>query len=436
VRASNFLLLCALALVFLLFVSAASKSQIPRINTSIVDDDDLTVNYALTPDNWGDGPYNVTGTLLYGVGPQIWSMDADVLYNGAATMKCVTNAGTTNDWRELDLWNWTLGYNQPFSVSPGDHIVLGVWVKQSSSTKGVGDGTRQAGNACIWFDVWVDAEGGGFRFVHTVCGSNSWAHPEAPDSYDLGNFGIIGGDWTYVNVDVVIPDTVTDVWNGGGSVVPQYISPIISGGWLFTSAGGSEYVQEQATAWFANANLYINPASDITFTFDGWLQKTRVETLTFDGYPKLEQVKTLTVDANLTNRYLKTVTLDAWLQGELPKTFTLDGIPWTSGAFNFNADLLSTYAKTFTVDGWLQKSVPGTFTYDTVLQGRKGVFSFDGFLQWWTATVSRLGFVEAVIAEMQNQNIGDYCFEAGCVEPGVDNVATPIRRAAAQMREA
>jgi hypothetical protein len=170
-------------------------------------------------------------------------------------------------------------------------------------------------------------------------------------------------------------------------------------------------------------------------SFDSWLEGTVPKTLTFDGYPKLEQTKTLTFDGYPINRYTKTLTFDSWLQQELHKTFSFGGIPWTTGAFNFDADLLSTYTKDFTVDGWLSAALPRAFNFDGVLLGRKGMFDFDGFLQWWSATVSRLGFIEAVVAEMEKQTIGDYCFAAGCVEPGVDNSATPIRRAVVQMRE-
>jgi hypothetical protein len=219
-----------------------------------------SLNLALAPQNWGDGPYSTTATLLYGdpSRAQCWSIDNSVLYNGQPTMRCGPS-NSYNQWRELDLWEWSKGYIQPFKVKPGDRIVLSAMIKQDCSAKGVPDGTRKAGNAVIYFDVGVFLPNGTMRFVQTVCGPNSWSHPEAPDTYDQQCFTIVGDGWVYCYVDVVIPATVIDVWNGGGQVVPEYISPIISGGWLSTSSEWQNYVQEQSTAWFADTKLYINP---------------------------------------------------------------------------------------------------------------------------------------------------------------------------------
>ena len=38
-----------------------------------------------------------------------------------------------------------------------------------------------------------------------------------------------------------------------------------------------------------------------------------------------------------------------------------------------------------------------------------------------------------IIAKMESQNIGTYCFEPGCVEPGCDNHDTMLRRIIAKM---
>lgn len=38
-----------------------------------------------------------------------------------------------------------------------------------------------------------------------------------------------------------------------------------------------------------------------------------------------------------------------------------------------------------------------------------------------------------IIAKMESQTIGDYCFGAGCVEPGIDNVNTIMRRIITKM---
>lgn len=364
--------------------------------TNWTDSDLLPTNLTVIPDDW----YDVVGTQY----------DPTVTHNGNPSWKL--NAVGYN---EANSW-WTRVY-------PGDVVYFGAWIKSESYPVGAG--------AIFGFDCYGPSD----RILEV--------HPRIPQTaiWDIvdgvptaGGTPIYvpyGNDWTWLEFQVTIPATVYSYDNYGAPITPQQIIGFIP--WL----GASWNYGETAQVWFSETTLYINPQQYVkAFKYDGLLEKTRVETFTFDGYLKSEQTKTWTVDANLTNRYLKAVTFDAWLQAELTKTFTFAGIPWTVGAFNFDADLLDTYVKAFTVDAWLQKGVPGTFTYDSVLQGKKGVFSFDGFLQWWTATVSRLGFIEAVIAEMQKQNIGEYCFAAGCVEPGCDNVATLIRRAAEQMREA
>lgn len=45
-----------------------------------------------------------------------------------------------------------------------------------------------------------------------------------------------------------------------------------------------------------------------------------------------------------------------------------------------------------------------------------------------TITADKFGLFEAVIAELSKRDIGKYVFEAGCVEPGIDNAGTLFRR--------
>lgn len=39
-----------------------------------------------------------------------------------------------------------------------------------------------------------------------------------------------------------------------------------------------------------------------------------------------------------------------------------------------------------------------------------------------------LDILRQIIANMEKRSIGDFVFLAGCVEPGIDNANTPIRR--------
>lgn len=58
-----------------------------------------------------------------------------------------------------------------------------------------------------------------------------------------------------------------------------------------------------------------------------------------------------------------------------------------------------------------------------------GYFQENYFTEYGLAappqTASRL---RQIIAKMETQTIGTYCFEAGCVEPGIDNADTMTRR--------
>ena len=47
---------------------------------------------------------------------------------------------------------------------------------------------------------------------------------------------------------------------------------------------------------------------------------------------------------------------------------------------------------------------------------------------YWGDGVARSTLFEEGLAFMENVDIGEYCFEAGCVEPGCDNVNVPLRR--------
>jgi len=174
-----------------------------------------------------------------------------------------------------------------------------------------------------------------------------------------------------------------------------------------------------------------------TFTFNSWLQKTVTEQFSLDGYLKLEQTKEFTVDAVLTDVYTKTFTVDGYLQAAAAAAFTLDAIPWTPPGLLFDALLKLTETAAFVVDGVLEaESVAAAFTYDSVLQGRKSEWTFDGFLKWYTATISGLGLMEQVIQIMEQENIGKYVFAAGCVEPGCDNVDVPLRRVIRELESA
>jgi len=54
---------------------------------------------------------------------------------------------------------------------------------------------------------------------------------------------------------------------------------------------------------------------------------------------------------------------------------------------------------------------------------------------YWGDGLARLGKFDEVIAALEKVKVGDYCFAAGCVEPGVDNANTSLRRILAQLEK-
>jgi hypothetical protein len=64
-----------------------------------------------------------------------------------------------------------------------------------------------------------------------------------------------------------------------------------------------------------------------------------------------------------------------------------------------------------------------------------GVFLFDPaiFDPAIFDAVEFLGLLEQLLERMEKDKFGDFCFEAGCVEPGVDNCNVPLRRILSNM---
>ncbi|MDD5220925.1 MAG: hypothetical protein PHV11_10185, partial [Candidatus Bipolaricaulis sp.] len=46
-----------------------------------------------------------------------------------------------------------------------------------------------------------------------------------------------------------------------------------------------------------------------------------------------------------------------------------------------------------------------------------------------------LSYFSNVLRKMERQSIGTYIFEAGCVEPGIDNAKVPLRKILTKLKK-
>jgi len=203
-------------------------------------------NLAVIPTDW---------YTTYGNGPQILSVN-NAVEHSSGNPSIETDAHTAadvNKWRECD------GVFQ--NVQPGDHVVLSVWIKTGHSTLGY-DNVAGYG-ALLEFDCY-GATGLMFEYIglpNNQAGNDpSLTNPNAfsnlgPASNWDGVLVPWNSGWTHKVIDCVIPATVPDEYHGGGQQVVTSICPIVVAG-LYIE--GPNYLQDQGTVWFADAQLTIS----------------------------------------------------------------------------------------------------------------------------------------------------------------------------------
>jgi len=207
-----FLVLCVSSTVFMVDARAASN-----------------VNLASIPHNWEN--YQSQGYLAHGNGPQIIFVDSNVVRTtGKPSIRIEPHtAADLNTARECNgIW---------YPVKPGDHIVAKCWVKIDDN------GDRYAfSGARIGIDLYS-----GNTLLPATAFWNTYFGGDFSKMYV--HWGTVG--WAQRTIDIIVPATVGD--SGGNPVKPTSLV-------LWAQVWSSQYGgTEQGNAWFADAELYINP---------------------------------------------------------------------------------------------------------------------------------------------------------------------------------
>jgi hypothetical protein len=148
------------------------------------------------------------------------------------------------------------------SVSPGEQITFSCWIETSAATLSADVGNPQAGGR-----IGIDFYGslGGINGLSTPDGSGT-----PTDSYNT--YVLFGtSTWAQVTMDFIVPQTYEYVYGSTGQtghystgemVVPTDIIPWMQ---VWSNTQGTN---EQGTAWFANAELHINPSGSPSLIID------------------------------------------------------------------------------------------------------------------------------------------------------------------------
>jgi hypothetical protein len=199
-------------------------------------------NLAVIPDKWG----------VYDYDPGLWTaivhLDYSVTHNGHVSIRIDPHTSADTDvTRECD-GKW-------YSVKPGDHIVVKCWIKTSASSLGDTD-FRDGGR--IGMDCYAQTSVG-YGIVDSVGtplgdSPNYTGHISHVPAVDcVLNWG---HDWTLKQWDIIVPAAqYTTVWRGG---VAQTCNPVQIDSFVLWM--DVRPIADQGQAWFAGAELYINPA--------------------------------------------------------------------------------------------------------------------------------------------------------------------------------
>jgi hypothetical protein len=180
----------------------------------------------------------------------VGTIDYTVTHNGNPSLKAVKGV------QEIDLsssWQW-LGR----AIVPGDHVIIGVWIKTTSS--------NQIGGARIGCDFY----GTSGALIGGVPQFTPFQEPpfQAPyASTFTSNVGTMtatnvqyvawGSDWTYQSYDFVVPSTYFTVDQWGTTEPAQQIGMLIP--WLDVrpcNPSLGDWTQN-GDVWFADAVIYV-----------------------------------------------------------------------------------------------------------------------------------------------------------------------------------
>jgi hypothetical protein len=240
----GFALIIITLLVSLAFSNSVSSALITS-NTTISSAG--TVQYAGPPaTNFADIPAD------WRIG-ETWNaptyLDYNVLHNGHPSIRMEKGTDATKS-REILAADKTQS-DWCIRVKPGDHIVFTVWMKTSAST--IGDTSRSAG---IRLGIDFYTASGRINGIQSPDGSY-WTPSGGWPPNEYLNYVNWGYNWTQRTMDFIIPNQYpSDEFGGypaGQLVTPDRMIPWIQ---VWSS---SHQNADDGIAWFADAELYINP---------------------------------------------------------------------------------------------------------------------------------------------------------------------------------
>jgi hypothetical protein len=186
------------------------------------------VNLAVIPNDWG---------LAFGSGPQIIYLDYSVVRTvGNPSIRLEPHtANDVNYAREVNgVW---------YRCKPGDHIVAKCWIKTDSSTPAENADPYHGGR--IGIDLYAPNGAGSICIVDGYPHSGQ-EHYDAMVRWNTPN-------WTLKTWDFIVPSTIYTTDHGTGKTIPPtQITYFV----LWMQALGPD---APGNAWFADAELYLNP---------------------------------------------------------------------------------------------------------------------------------------------------------------------------------
>lgn len=176
-------------------------------------------------------------------------LDYSVLHNGHPSIRMEKGADATKS-REILAAN----YSDPgwaFHIKPGDHIVFKVWMKTGAST--IGDTTLTAG---IRLGIDFANSGGRITGIQSPDGAY-WTPSGGFPSNQYLNYVNWGHDWEQRTMDFIVPNQYPADgllgYPAGSLQTPTRFVP-----WIQVWSGDYGNA-DNGVAWFADAELYINP---------------------------------------------------------------------------------------------------------------------------------------------------------------------------------
>lgn len=200
------------------------------------------MNLARIPEDWGD--YSVFGRIKYNGDPQVIHLDPNMLHNGNPSIRVDGHQDGVdqNIYREVD--------GRGLSVKPGDRVVFKAWIK--TGVRSGGNGLHPGG--AIGFDLYGPS--GRLWEIHPGGDYSKFEYDPAWQWQDGYEYVPYDRDWTLMILEFTVPDKVFTTQDNGAPVSPCQANAIIPLMGMYSN----QDKLEKGPGWFADAELYINPA--------------------------------------------------------------------------------------------------------------------------------------------------------------------------------